>query len=177
MRPLFFGLCTLACAAVLTAVMFTNPVLAQALDPGGSTIVDVGPATASLVEWLAPILLVVLIAGGSWLVVKLASLLGLKVNALQREVVEQGLERAIGYAITRVGDKAAAGIPIAVKSEAIAVATGYAANAIPGALKHFKKSRDDIAKMIEARLDGILIDPSIEASATIQPLAGISSAR
>lgn len=150
---------------LLSCVVSAQPV-------GDTAIVDVGPATAAVIAWLAPILLVLLVGGGGWIAARLAGLLGLKINALQRAVIDHGLDRAIGYAIAKLGDRAQGGIPVKVKSEAIAVAAEYAVNAIPGALKHFGKSRDDLAQMLESRLEGLLVDPDTVVSPPVRASAG-----
>ncbi|MBP0439453.1 hypothetical protein [Tianweitania sediminis] len=173
LRSLFFAA---ASCLILLAAIIVEPTLAlaQTVDPGGS--IDLGPTVVATLSWLAPILFAVLMALAVWLLTKVTGWLGLKTNALQRDVVEQGLARAIGYAISKLGDRAAGGIPIYVKSQAIEIAAEYALKAIPGALKHFEKTRDDLADMIEARLDGVLIDPEREATSPAIGVNGVSTA-
>lgn len=134
-------------------------------------VVDVGPAAVALIDWLAPVLVTVFVLVGGWLIVKVASLLGLKISAMQRAVIDHGLDRAIGYAIAKFGERAKGGIPVQMKNEAIAVAAEYAVRAVPGALKHFGKGRDDLADMIESRLEGLLVDPDAP-SPTVRASAG-----
>lgn len=143
--------CTLIAIAGLSAV---------ALAQTPSTVVDAGPAVASLIAYLTPAAVAAIGALGSWVLVRLKSFLGLKVDDLHRAAIEQGFERAIGFAMSKFGDKARRGIPIDVKNEAIKVASDYVLRAVPQALTHFGKSDSDIADMIEARLEGLLFNPA-----------------
>ena len=156
---------SLALACIAIVLLSAGHVAAQ-------QTIDLGPAAAETIEWIAPIILVAGVGLVGWLLTRRASMMGLKINALQRAVVDQGLDRAIGYAISRLGDRARGGIPIVVKNEAIAVAADYAVRAIPGALKHFKKNRDELADMIEARLEGVLVDADKPVSPQLSPMTG-----
>lgn len=124
-----------------------------------TTAVDFGPAATAIIEWLAPMIAALVVAFGSWVASKLASLLGLKITAMQRATIDHGLDRGIGYAISRLSDRAAGGIPVKFKNEAVAMAADYAMRAIPDALKYFRKGRSELDDMIESRLEGLLVDP------------------
>ncbi|PZO81620.1 MAG: hypothetical protein DI629_03525 [Mesorhizobium amorphae] len=137
-----------------------------------STTVDLGPTAVTLIQWLGPVVIVAFVVFGGWLAMRLFRLAGLKENALQRAVVEAGMEKAASFALTKLRDFAIGGIPVNLKSEAVALIVSYAQKQFPGALKHFAKSPEDLAQMAEARLEGILVDPEIEASAGVRSVRG-----
>ncbi|MHB2265827.1 hypothetical protein [Aliihoeflea sp. PC F10.4] len=156
----FASLITLALGVGLIFLAIILPAAAQ-------TIIDAGPAAFAIWDFVTPIVALVLLGIGLWLALKLASLIGLKMDAFHRAAVESVLNRAIGFAIVKVGDRARAGIPIAVKNQALAVAADYALRSIPGALKYFGKSRDDVIEMIEARIEDALVDDDSQVSAPV----------
>lgn len=113
-------------------------------------IVPLVQVTGGLISALAPVLVWYAIR---WVRSKM-SLSQLGEDDALRQVVNQGLQKAIGAGVSRV-QAAVAGQPmtIEVKNDVVAHAAQYAIDNIPGALKRF--GLDDpnkLAAAIEARL-------------------------
>lgn len=146
--------------------------LATAQEAGASAAtVDFGPLATIAIEIVAPIVVTVLGGLATWVLAKVGKSTGLRIDSEHRSAIEQGLGRAVGYAITKLEDRAKGGIPINLRNEAIATASRYALESVPGALEHFGVTSDRLSEMIEARLEGLLIDPDAPAQAGTRPVS------
>ncbi|WP_279480283.1 hypothetical protein [Aureimonas sp. SK2] len=162
-----FAIGQLALALLLVAVLLAGAAHAQ--DAGAVapvTVYDFGPWVGPLLDFLAPTILGVASLLGLWVLNRVSSWLGLRIDADRRQAVEQGLAHAVAFAIEKVGDRARGGIPVDLKSEAIATAAGYAQRSVPGALKHFGVDSHRLGEMIESRLEGLIFDPAAPADET-----------
>ncbi|RFC63619.1 hypothetical protein DYI37_11480 [Fulvimarina endophytica] len=152
----------LAVACLLLVCLGT----ASAQDLAGAAV-DVGPLAHLAIEIVAPIALTVLSTLAAWVMLQIRKRYGLDIDARHRDAVEQGLARAVDYAVGRLEDRIAGGIPLTSESRAVAIAATYAERAIPDAIKHFKIDGEQLAQMVEARLQAVLIDPEHERAGTI----------
>lgn len=168
-----------AMMAVLLAVLAVVVTLgvANAQEVASGTVIDAGPFAAGLIDLafmiLGPPIGVAVLA----VLAKFYALIGLQKEKLDRSAVEQALEKAAAYARTRLADRMIGGIPIDARSEAIAVAAGYAMRSIPDTLKKIgitDVASARLAEMVETRLEDWLIDPEAERgdSVAIRRLAG-----
>ena len=149
-----FALFPLAAVALLAAGVGTA--FAQ-----GSTSVDLSPLISLGIEFAAPLAGALGTVLGVYLVGRLMKLVGLQVDARQREAVDQALRNAIAFGLAKVRDRLDDGKPIAVdlRSEAMAAAARYAQDTVPGALKHFNITAEGLADRLETRLEAYLTAP------------------
>ena len=94
--------------------------------------------------------IVVVLAGV--LMNKLRTKFNLNIDAQQRAVVEQGLQKAIAYAMAKAGPIARDKLVFQTDSEHVQTAAQYASTAIPAALAYFKITPQQLSNMIAARL-------------------------
>lgn len=137
-------------AATLALAIFLFSGAAFAADP--ATTVNFRPLVDLSIEFAVAVLVAVVPAIGGWIALRANTALGLKIDAQQRAVIEQGLERAIMFGVEAAKAKLPEGPVVDVKSAAIAQAVSYAQASVPGALKHFDITPDRLAKMIESRI-------------------------
>lgn len=159
----------LICAAAFL-VLIGAAGAAQAATDG---TVDLGPLASATIEIVAPIALTALSGLLTWVLARIGKSTGLQIDAGHRAALDQALRKAATYAVGRLDDRAKGGIPIAVKSEAIEIATDYALRSVPDALKHFGVGTDRLRSMVEARLSEWMIDPDAieEFTSRIRPMA------
>ncbi|NDW04056.1 hypothetical protein [Jiella pacifica] len=160
---ILFGL-----VALLFVLVFAGIAHAEVAAPA---LVDLGPIAGALIEILAPMALALLSALAAWAFALFRKKTGWQIDGEVGKIVDQGLGKAVDYAAEKLKDRAAGGIPIALKNEAISIAAGYAAQKLPGALKHFgitDQGDHRLAEMIEARLTDWLVDPETERLGAIQ---------
>jgi NlpC/P60 family putative phage cell wall peptidase len=95
----------------------------------------------------------------------------LEIDASTRAIVDQGLQKAVGYAITKVQEfTVAKPLSVDVKSDLIKHAVDFALTHIPGALAYF--GLDDpqkLAQTIEARLGILAMQTSTQARSPAAP--------
>ena len=92
----------------------------------------------------------------------------LQISDAQRAVIDQGLQKAIGYAVAQFQDRSKAlieeaDVSFTVRNAVVAHAANYAIDHIPEALAHVgigKDTPEALAGMIEARLGMIAIGKS-----------------
>lgn len=159
---LIFGVLMLAAFALMIAGV------AFAQDGSGGTAVDLGPLAALAIEYVAPAALTLLTALAAWAFKLFRQKTGWQIDGQVGAIVDIGLQKGVDYAAAQLKDRAAGGIPINFKSSAIAIAANYAIEKLPGALRHFgiTDSTDTrLAEMIEARMEGWLVDPAMERMA------------
>ncbi|ORE93218.1 hypothetical protein [Aurantimonas sp. 22II-16-19i] len=133
--------------------------------------IDLGPIAGAMIEILVPVVLAFLSALAAWAFALFRKKTGWQINGEVGKIVDQGLTKAVDYAAEKLKDRAAGGIPIAMKNEAIRIAAGYAAQKLPGALKHFgitDQGDHRLAEMIEARLTDWLVDPETERRSAVE---------
>jgi hypothetical protein len=87
-----------------------------------------------------------------WIAVRINSVLGLKIDAQHRAVIEQGLVRAVNYGIEFARTKLPTTTAVDVKSAVVAQAVNYAMASVPDALKHFDITPERLRTMIESRI-------------------------
>lgn len=137
--------------SALALVTLVAPLLiaGAALAADGSTILDFTPILSMAIEVLTPVIAALV----SWLVYRLLALIGLRVDAERREVVDQVLARAVAYGLEQTRYmKGQMNLSVDVKREAIAFGAQYAMDSAPQALAHFGITPKRLAEMIEARL-------------------------
>ncbi len=127
-----------------------------------STVFDFGPIVAELLTFLAPTIATVLGLVGLWVLQRLAGFLKLRIDAGHRAAIEQGFDRAVAFAIEKLGDQARGGIPIDLKHDAVVVAAEYARRSVPDALRHFGVTDARLDQMVESRLHGWVFDPKAD---------------
>lgn len=157
-------------ATLILALLMFAALSAPAVPEPETVRLDFGPTVVALIQFLAPIVGAVLLAIALWVLKRLGTFLGLKIDDRRRAALEQVMDRAVSYATSRLEDMAAGGIPIDMKNNAIAIVTDYALQHGPDAIKHFGKTGEELRQMAEARLEGMLIDPNIERA---EPLRGM----
>lgn len=135
----------LACLALCAFTTVTPAFAAAPTD----TVVNFGP----LLELIKPVALAGLAAAGGYVLTRVLRLVGVQLDAGHRAAIEQGLERAIGYAANKVPDIVKVEPTLDVKSVLIAEAANYALEHIPDALSHFGITPERLNDMIEARLN------------------------
>ena len=151
----------MGCVALLT-LAFVGIANAQVVAAGAPATVDLGPPLSWLVQIVAPTALTVLTGLATWAFKLFRQKTGWQIDASVGAIVDVGLQKAVNYAAAQLQDRAAGGIPIAVKSQAVAVAARYAEDKLPDALAHFGITGPKLSEMIESRLTDWLIDPASE---------------
>jgi hypothetical protein len=127
-----------------------------------TSVIDFRPIVDQIV---VPIIIPVLGSLVSWAAWKVVSMVGLKVNAQQQQVVDQGLNMAINYASLKVEGFIPGKVNVDVHNSAVATAANYAMQHIPDALAWFGVTdKAALVSMIEARI-GVMAGPT----ATITP--------
>lgn len=131
-------------------------------------VVDLGPLVTTLLPIVASIAMTVWLVLRAWAFQLLKRKTGWDLDATIGPIVDQGLQRGVDFAAERLKDRAAGGIPINMKAQAIETVADYAIEKLPDALNHFglvdgkMKPTKKLAEMIEGRLEQVLIDPEIE---------------
>tara|TARA_R110002020_G_scaffold185004_3_gene382488 strand:+ start:3939 stop:4466 length:528 start_codon:yes stop_codon:yes gene_type:complete len=161
---------SLAGAAGAAVVSIGAAGVAQAATDGS---VDLGPLASATIEIVAPIAITALSGLLTWVLARIGKSTGLQIDAGHRAALDQALRKAVTYAVGRLDERAKGGIPIAVRSEAIEIATDYALQSVPGALKYFGVGTDRLKAMVEARLSDWMIDPDAvdDFARRIRPVA------
>lgn len=151
-------------AAMALIILLAIAQAVYAADVPAGTVVDLGPTATAVLSAVAPLVFTALSTVALWVLGRVARWLGLGIDERHRKAIDQALAHAVAFATERLGDRAKGGILIDMKSGAIAAAITYAQRAVPDALKHFRIDDDRLREMVEARLDGLVVDPSIPAS-------------
>lgn len=142
---------TVAQTAAPVAVPSAGPAVAVQTTavPSSQTIVDVSSLVTTALQMIA-LPIGTFLVWGFW---KAVGLLGLKIDDSVRDVIDQGLEKAIGYGIARV-QATVAGKPITIdtKNAIVAQAVNFATTHLPDALSHFGVTPAMLNDMLEARL-------------------------
>ena len=156
--------------AALAAVLCCIPTVAFAAD----TVVDLSSTVGLLTELLGATLAALAIPLFWYGVNTLKNHFGLSqlaIDASTRAIVDQGLQKAIGYAVTKVQEfTAAKPLSVDVKSDLIKHTADYALTHIPDALAYF--GLDDpqkLAQSIEARLGILAMQTSTQAQSPAAP--------
>ena len=150
--------------AALAVVLCTIPTFAFAAD----SVVDLSSTIGVLTQLLGATLAAMAVPLFWYGVNTLKNHFGLSqlaIDASTRAIVDQGLQKAVGYAVAKVHEFTA-GKPLAVdvKSELIKHAVDFALTHIPDALAYF--GLDDpqkLAQTIEARLGILAMQTSTQA--------------
>ena len=132
-----------------------------------SAVVDFGPLANLVLSYIAPTLGTLLMGLAAFVLAAIKKKTGWQTDAAAGAILDQGLQKAIGYAVVQLQDHKIGGIPIDLKSEAVATAVRYAQGKLPGALAHFGVTQASLEEMVEARLEGLLIDPGVEMAGAI----------
>lgn len=180
----FLAMGALICAASLLALdiaaiaQTAAPVVAPAgpavavqttAIPSSQTVVDISSLVTTALQ-LIGLPIATFLVWGFW---KGVGLLGLKVDDSVRAVIDQGLQKAIGYGVTQV-QSYAAGRPITidVKNALVKEAADFAQDHIADALAHFSITPAMLNDMLESRL-GMMATaaaaPAVAAAAGAQP--------
>lgn len=156
--------------AALAAVLCTIPNFAFAAD----TVVDLSSTVGLLTQLLGATLAAMAVPLFWYGVNTLKNHFGLSqlaIDASTRAIVDQGLQKAVGYAVAKL-QEFTAGKPLSVdvKSELVKHAVDFALTHIPDALAYF--GLDDpqkLAQAIEARLGILAMQTSTQARAPAAP--------
>jgi hypothetical protein len=156
--------------AALAASLCCSPNLAFAAD----TVVDFSSIVGLLTQLIGATLAALAVPLFWYGVTTLKNHFGLSqlaIDARTRAIVDQGLQKALGYAIAKVQEfTAAKPLAVDVKSEVIKHAVDFALTHIPDALAHF--GLDDpkkLAQTIEARLGILAMQTSTQAASPAAP--------
>lgn len=142
-----------------------------------ATAIDLGPLVTEILPLLVSAVLTIWAVLRVWAFRLLKQRTGWDLDAIIGPIVDTGLNRGIDFAAERLKDRVAGGIPLNMKSQAIETVARYAVDKLPDALRHFGlvdsngRPAPKLSEMIEARLEGLLIDPDEERA------SGILSAR
>ncbi|MAU96179.1 MAG: hypothetical protein CMP81_09860 [Fulvimarina sp.] len=157
---------------VLLAILVLAGIAHAEVAAAAPATIDLGPIAGAMIEIVAPMALAVLSALAAWAFALFRKKTGWQIDESVGKILDQGLGKAVDYAAEKLKDRAAGGIPVAMKNEAISIAAGYAAQKLPGALKHFgitEQGDHRLAEMIEARLTDWLVDLDEERLGALQP--------
>ena len=131
-----------------------------ALASDGVVSINWGPVISAGIEVALPILGTALTGGAGLAVARGLKLLGLAIDARQRAVVDQVLDRAVSYGVGKLANAAAvkaSGLTTELRQGVLAEAAQYAVTAAPQALAHFKATEEPrIRSMLESRLTNYL---------------------
>lgn len=113
------------------------------------TTVSFVPLLNLVLTYLIEIAVVVF---GVFILPYLQRLIGLKIDAERRAVIDQALSKALHYGVGRAQSLLENRVnAVDVKNAAIADAVSYTQARIPETLAHFKIGPEDLRKMLEAR--------------------------
>lgn len=152
MKRLIFAAIAAACTLAATAAHAETVDFAPIVTPAVEAIGTVVAALAVPLVWY----------GVKLLSAKL-HISGLEIDAAQRAVVDQAMQKAIGFAVSKVQDMVKGKpLTIDVKNAMVAEAANFAIAHAPEALDHFGIGPDEIATklkaMVEARLGMAAVD-------------------
>ena len=108
-------------------------------------IIDFSP----LIQDVMYVIITVVGMGIMFLAKKAGSYIGLKIDDQNRKVVDDVLKKGITYAYNKLDEK---GMTKVETSAVVALAANYAITSIPGTLKHFGLTKEDLTDRIIARL-------------------------
>ena len=174
-RFLVKALCLVAVAVLLVigVVALTmgfahaQDVAIGAANAPASTVVDFGPLANLALEYIAPTFGTLLMGLAAWVLAAIRKKTGWQTDAAAGAILDRALQKAIGYAVVQLQDHKIGGIPIDLKSQAVATAVRYAQGKVPDALEHFGVTHESLEEMVEARFEGLLIAPSVEVADAI----------
>ena len=156
--------------AALAAFLCCLPTIAFAAD----TVVDLSSTVGLLTQLLGATLAALAVPLFWYGVTTLKNHFGLSelaIDASTRAIVDQGLQKALGYAVAKVQEfTASRPLSVDVKSELVKHAVDFALTHIPDALAHF--GLDDpqkLAQTIEARLGILAMQTSTQAGSPAAP--------
>jgi hypothetical protein len=112
------------------------------------TSIDLG----TLMPMVSDMLLTTLTAVSSFAVAKLCQWLKAKRDGELGQILDQALHMGIAFAMSRVNELGGARASIEVKSDVLADAANYVLAQVPEAVKALGLDGDNLARMIEARL-------------------------
>ena len=131
-----------------------------------STSVDIAPLLVNVVLPFAGSLLSIL---GLWGLQQLQARFSLAKNSQLSATLETAMTNGLAYAQSQMASKIGAGpLPVDLKSQAVAIATRYAADHVPVAIKSLGITPDLLAQKIEARLS-LNTTPSAQSIAVPSP--------
>jgi hypothetical protein len=144
-------------AAVVTVLVGVLAAASLAHAADASVTLDFAPILASVIDIVLPVLAAALTGVGGLAIQRGFALLGLAIDARQRAVVEQVLDRAVSYGLGKVGGYMQTQASVTLRDTALAEAAAYAVRAAPQALAHFKATEEPrIRSMLESRLTNYL---------------------
>lgn len=116
--------------------------------------VDLSPVVSLATQILQPLLLTV----ATWFVARIGQAvtkhLGLKFEDAQRQVVNDALNNALSFGVTKIASQVGSdALKVDLKSAVVAHAANYAITAIPATLQHFGITPDRLKDMLTARLE------------------------
>lgn len=157
LRSLLF-VSLIAAAAAIVGLTSVGVLAQTAPTPPAPTTVNFSPFIA---EFVLPGL-ATLITGG--VLYAIQKWVGIKLSDQAKATVNDGLQKALAYAQSRVG---ASTLTVDVKSPLIAAAATYAQEHVPGALKRLGVSPEQLAEKLVARWH----DPSVPVGVTADATA------
>jgi hypothetical protein len=122
--------------------------------PAYAVTVDLSPILASAIQFLEPILLIVLTWGVGKLAPVLTGYFGAQTDEKLRAVLETSLRNGIAYGVHLAAEKATPiNATVEIKNEVVATAAAYVTSNVPSILKHFNVTPDKVSALVAARLD------------------------
>ena len=101
------------------------------------------------------LLAVVLMGLGTWALAKLGRKFGLEADDQIRLVLQEALEKGVGYARERAREQGDDFARIEVRNAAAATAANYVIGRVPQAAAHFGLNEDGLRELVRARLGGV----------------------
>ena len=127
---------------------------ALAATPAYAVTVDLSPILAATVQFLEPILLLVLTWGVGKLAPVLSGYFGAQTDEKLRAVLETSLRNGIAYGVHLAAEKATPiNATVEIKNEVVATAAAYVTSNVPTILKHFNVTPEKVSALVAARLD------------------------
>ena len=113
--------------------------------------IDLTPVLDMGIDLLA----VVLMGLGTWALAKLGRKFGLEADDQIRLVLQEALEKGVGYARERAREQGDDFARIEVRNAAAATAANYVIGRVPQAAAHFGLNEDGLRELVRARLGGV----------------------
>jgi hypothetical protein len=122
-----------------------------------NTTVNLAPFWSSLLEYLVPVIGVLITALVAWAATLFQRLTGVNIDAKHRAALQSALETGVNYGLAKAGDKAK-NLTVDVRSAIVADAITWVEKSVPDAVKHFGITPETVAEMAAAKLQ--VADPN-----------------
>jgi len=113
-----------------------------------TTAIDLAPIINPIISLAGTVLMGV----ASWALAKVAQLAGLGQQTALKQAVLDGVQRAITYAESQVGQKVSNGVPVDVHNAVVATAANYLITKFPGYIAKLGWTPQAISDLVVAHL-------------------------